>query len=242
VSEITEVIVSDTETTGFDPAEGAALLEVAAVWAPGASSKGVLAYQSFVEFEGKIPPEAKSVHHIQEASVSPGAPFCNPRQHVIDQLLSFETDSTAWAFHNAEFDLRFLPELTRPVICTYRCAMHLWPDAPSHKNTALMYWLETTPDPRLTAGLESHRALYDTAVTATLLDRLSREHSYDELVELTKKPILKTKVNFGKHKGMQWSEVPRDYAQWCLYKSDMAEKDADLRYTLEVRLGLKEAA
>lgn len=243
MSEITEVIVSDTETTGFDPAEGAALLEVAAVWAPKSSKSGVLAYQSFVEFEGNIPPEAKAVHHIQERQVLPGAEFCNPRHQVIETLLGFEHETSAWAFHNAAFDTLFLPELTRPVICTYRCSLHLYPDAPSHKNMALMYWLGETPNPALTVGLESHRALYDAACTATLLDRLRAEgYSYDELVELTKKPVLLTTVRFGKHKGMTWAEVPRDYAQWCLYKSDMAAENPDLKYTLEVRLGLKDAA
>lgn len=242
MSEITEVIVSDTETTGFDPAEGAVLLEVAAVrFAPVLDAPQV-GWQSYVEFDGVIPPEAKSVHHIKESSVAPGAPDCNPREAVIETLLSFESEGVVWAFHNAAFDLQFLPELSRPVICTYRCAMHLWPDAPNHKNMTLMYWLGVEPDRELTAGLESHRALFDSAATTAVLRKMLETHTIEKLIELTNTPILLDTVRFGKHKGEKWRDVPRDYAQWCLYKSDMAAKDPDLKFTLEVRLGLKDAA
>lgn len=238
---LTEAVVADTETSGFEP-ETCGLLEVAAVFAP-KRGNGDLGWQSFVEFEGTIPPDAKAVHHIQEHEVARGAPFCNPREAVVEKLLSFDSGSTAYVFHNSAFDVGFLPELReRPLICTYRCALHVWPDAPSHKNTALMYWLGTKPDPRLTVGLAAHRALFDAAVTTSLLEHMLKSHTLDDLVALTQKPVLLTTVRFGKHKGEKWADVPRDYAQWALYRSDMAAENPDLKYTLEVRLGLRDAA
>ena len=241
MSAIKEVVVSDTETTGFEAAS-CSLLEVAAVRVPRPSS-GTIAYQSFVEFEGEIPPDAKATHHITEAEVAPGARFCSPRERVVAKLLEFEHEEMAWAFHNAAFDQTFLPELTRPVICTYRCALHMYPEAPSHKNQALRYWLGLEPEEYLTQGLAAHRALYDAGVTAALLNHMARvTGSFDELVRLTNTPVLLTTVRFGKHKGEKWSDVPRDYAQWCLYKSDMARDNPDLKFTLEVRLGLRDAA
>lgn len=238
---ITEVVVSDTETTGFDAAT-CSLLEVAFVRVPRPSS-GTIAYQSFVEFEGEIPPDAKATHHITEAEVAPGARFCNPRARVIEELLGYEHDGMAWAFHNAKFDLTFLPELTRPVICTYQCSLHLYPDAPSHKNQALRYWLGLEPAEYAIQGGQAHRALYDSAVTAALVNHLVQMvGSFEELVRLTNSPVLLTTVNFGKHKGEKWADVPRDYAQWCLFRSDMAKDNPNLKYTLEVRLGLKDAA
>lgn len=238
---IDTILVADTETGGFDP-ETAPLLEVAAVWHP-RPSLGNYAYQQFSEYEGVIPPEAKAVHHIQESDVAPGAPNCSPRAAVIEKLLSFETDTSAWCFHNAAFDRGFLPELRRPVLCTWRCSLHLWPEAPSHKNMALMYWLGTEPDRRLTAGLESHRALFDAAVTASILGRMLETHTADQLLELSTKPILLDTVRFGKYKGEKWTTLVRDsgYVAW-MRRSGNWDDDVDVMYTLDVLQGRRDAA
>ncbi len=225
MSVITEVVVSDTETTGFDPNEGAALLEIATVHLKDTSISG---WQSFVEYDGDIPPEAKAVHHIQESSVRPGAFGCYPRSVIDQQLRNFENESMVWAFHNSAFDLQFLPVITSPVICTYRCSMHLYPDAPSHKNQVLRYYLGVEPDPGLIFGLESHRALYDSAVTAALVRHMLKSNTAEELVELTKKPVLLQKVRFGKHKGELWKNVPFGYLKWCSNQQDINE---DVRHT-----------
>lgn len=239
---LTNAIVSDTETTGLDPADSH-LLEVAAVFSP-KRENGDLAWQSFVEFEGDIPPDAKSAHHIQEHEVRPGAPYCNPRAKVLERLESFATPDTAFVFHNAAFDLGFLSELkSYPVVCTYRVSLHVYPDAPSHKNTALMYWLNTKPDERLTRGLAAHRALFDAAVTKSLLDHFLEKYSIDELVSLSTKPILLKTVRFGKYKGETWDKLVKDsgYVAWMRRSGNWAD-DVDVMYTLDVLQGRRDAA
>src|SRR5687768_15668327 len=131
MSEIDLLVVLDTETTGTE-AETDSLLEVAWValgrdgeysWEPNTS------YSTFVEFDGIIPATAKAVHHIDESEVKPGGDAL-PRSAVISDLLAAEEPHIMYAAHNAPFDRGFLPELTCPWIDTYRCALHLIPDAP----------------------------------------------------------------------------------------------------------------
>ena len=55
-------------------------------------------------------------------------------------------------------------------------------------------------------------------MTAHILARLLAERAVDELVELSKAPVLLRKVSFGKHYGESWSDVPTDYLDWILSK------------------------
>lgn len=238
---VSTIVVLDTETTGTDAAVDS-LLEVA--WVPvvaGAEGWELVADggpgDAFVEFVGEIPPEARAVHHIDPRQVSPGAPNCAPRHSVVSALLQAEEPGDMfYAAHNAKFDAGFLPELTLPWICTYRCALHIWPDAPSHKNQVLRYWLDLQPREDLMAGLAPHRALYDTAVTAELLRRMLETNTPEELVRLTTTPVLLTTCRFGKHRGEPWADVPVSYLRW-MRSNGVQSDDMDVQHTISVHLG-----
>ncbi len=264
------IVVADTETTGLDPAEGAALLEIAFVvlalpdggdspdeqaWTP------VHGVSSFIEYEGDIPAEARAVHHIRPDQVRPGAPDCVARDVMVGQMLQAETDELMYAFHNAPFDRKFLPDLRRPIIDTLQCARHIWPDAPKHSNQFLRYWLGVEPrgDFLEEAGevstvvmidgaphrkrvqglvpLAPHRALYDSACTAEILVSMLADHSPEELVRLSTMPVLLKTCGFGKHRGTPWAEVPRDYLSWMMRSSDMLRDDENLAHTVRHYLG-----
>lgn len=222
---IQDVVVSDTETTGFDPAN-CSLLEVAACGPD-------FGWWHYVDYEGDIPADARSAHHISPDDVRPGSYNCMPRAKVIENLLVV-AGSRIPVFHNAEFDLGFLPELKdREVICTYRCALHMYPDAPNLKNQTLRYWLGVEPRPELIAGLAPHRGLYDSAVTLAILGKMLESRSIDQLIDMTKHPVLLTTVRFGKYKGLSWKEVPRDYRAW-MRRNGNWETDRDVMFTLDV--------
>jgi len=237
------VAVIDTETTGLEPDDGAAVLEVGVVLLnmedTGDREGWFFTGQSFanyVEFDGIIPPEARAVHHIAPELVKVGSPGCLSREELVRRLLKFEKPDMVYAAHNAQFDKKFLPELTLPWICTRQCSRHIWPDAPNHKNQTLRYWLEVEPPREMLVGLDPHRARYDAAVTGAILKRMLDEHSVDELIRLTNKPVLLKICNFKKHKGQPWSEVPRDYLNWMV-REGVAKSDPDLQYTVDFYLG-----
>lgn len=218
-------VVTDTETTGITHGEDR-IVEVAMVW----REQDNLCWGSSLANPGKsIPPESMAVHHITEQDVH-DAP--SPAEALFRVLrLAGVDESVVMVAHNAPFDRGFLAPLspvieTRPWICTWKCSMHLWPDAPGHGNQVLRYWLKI--DPELPSDLYPHRALYDTIVTECILQRMLESHTLEELIELSTKPVLLSTVRFGKHRGVKWSDVPHDYLQWLLRQSDL---DPDTRHT-----------
>jgi DNA polymerase III epsilon subunit-like protein len=176
------IAVVDTETTGFSPAEGHALVEVA--WVPVIDGvvREVAAWSSLVDPGRPIPPEATRVHRITDAMVG-GA----PRPDAVARRLREACADLPLCFHNAPFDLPFLaalmragaqPPLTGPVIDTLGMARAL----PGSGGNGLGVLAQRFGLPPATA----HRALGDALTTARLLVKLvaaweGRARSLDEL-------------------------------------------------------------
>jgi exodeoxyribonuclease X len=140
---------------------------------------------------------------------------------------------TIWVAHNAAFDMGFLKDLDPSLgdrnrwICTYRCAMQIWPDAPGHSNQVLRYWLDVRPE--LPSDLYPHRALYDTLVTDEILQRMLADHTLADLVDMSHRPITLRKMPFGKHRGVAFRDLPSSYVSWILKQG--SQMDADVRHT-----------
>jgi exodeoxyribonuclease X len=219
-------VVADVETSGLDPAQGAGIMEFAYVThTPGQPLRH---WSGYVEHPGKIPAAAKAVHHITEDKVQPGAPGCVPRAEIAATLGAMDPD-TIFVFHNKAFDLKFLPELQhRPVVCSYRCALHLYPELGSFSLQALRYELDLDVPADLLAGLSPHAALYDSLVCTYLLMHMLKTHTAEELLELSDKPAILNKCRFGRYRGEKWSDVPKDYLRWLLRNGDF---DADVLAT-----------
>lgn len=246
-----QIVVTDTETTGLDPAQGDTVVEIAwRVLEVDTLSFGEY-YHTLLSFHGKMPPEAQAVHHIAEEELrSPGLPT---RDAVIHSMLSAEEPGDmVYAAHNAPFDAGFLPELTLPWIDTYQCAKHVWPGAPSYKNQVLRYWRGLSvaiPD-----GLAPHRALADVFVTSeilldmirTLLERHRPEAEVDgrmmatpadavqTLLRLSGQRVEQERCEFGKkYRGLPWKSVPGDYIDWILTKATGVDQDTLYNARLE---------
>lgn len=216
--------VIDTETTGMD--EKDTLVELAAVLDDGT------VWETLCDPGRPIPPEARAVHHISDAMVKgfpePSIALVRMMRHL-DAVLGSDMVFVA---HNAQFDRGMLRKLVPDIdarhwICTYRCAMHVWDNAPGHSNQVLRYWLNLPVVPPIT--LAPHRAAYDAIITEGILRELLKVKSYDDLIRMTAEPVILTKVRFGKYKGYLWADVPRDYLQWAAKQQDM---DADVRHTV----------
>jgi exodeoxyribonuclease X len=176
-----------------------------------------------------IPPGASAVHHLTDADVE-DAP-------ALKEVLPFYMDADGAAgvdvfvAHKWSFEAQWIGDHLqgRPSICTYKGALCVWPDAPGHSNQALRYWLRPEGlDP--TFAIPSHRALPDAYVTAFLLRELLRAATIEDLLAWTHEPALLPRVTFGRYRGCGWDEVPADYLNWIVEKSEMGE---DVKFTAE---------
>jgi exodeoxyribonuclease X len=167
-----------------------------------------------------MPPEVRAVHNISLAEVANCAPFDEGKLYQ---------GATCIVAHNASFEMKFI-STTLPVICTYKSALRAWPDAPSHGNGALRYWLEDqgliSPSHEKTQPV--HRAGPDAYVTAHILKALfDAGHTGKEMVAWSKEPPLLPKCTIGKYRGKPWSEVDAGFLGWMLRQEGM---DEDLKW------------
>ena len=137
--------------------------------------------------------------------------------------------------HNIAYDWRVFGEPEVKLICTKELAQLVFPKGEglkSHKLTSLVEWL--FPEEGATLVANAHGALLDCKLVYLLLQKilakLPQVETWEQLSSLCSqgkksyeeldKPLEEMKVlPFGKHKGMKFSEVPKDYLKW-LQKQD----------------------
>jgi exodeoxyribonuclease X len=215
---MSRIRVVDFETTGFEPPEGV-VIEV------GLSDYDTESGQitnpvSWLCGADTIPPENRAVHHIRLSEIKGCAPFS---AESLAQGLREECQAVA--AHNMQFEQQWMGDHGVRTICTYKAALRVWPEAPSHANAALCYWLEDQGLVTLNHDLcqPTHRAGPDAYITAHILKALFAAGATGrDMVEWTQKPKLMPRVTFGKHKGEKWPEIPASYLSWIV-GSDMDE-------------------
>ena len=210
--------VIDFETTGFEPP--AAQVCEWGICDIDADTLEIGPWRSRLCGVDAMPPEVRAVHHIALSDCA-GLPAFNEAD--------LYEGATVLVAHNAEFEGRFInPPIS--MICTYKAALRVWPDAPSHSNGALRYWLEDqgkiAPDHSLT--MPAHRAGPDAYVTAHLIAALMREgHTCREMAAWTKEPKLLQTCQIGKFRGKKWADVEEGFLGWMIKTPDM---DQDLKW------------
>ena len=217
---MTRLRVIDLETTGTEPP--AEIIEFGRVdveiGPAGTTVEPPLAWL-YRPLRG-IPPETMAVHHITEADFRPDTPVCTP-EYLHSAVWSGPTPAALVA-HSCDFERQFVTEATTgaiPWICTYKVAMHVWPDAPRHSNQVLRDWRNLVLDNAL--AMPPHRAGPDAWVTAHLLADLAQYATFEQMVAWTKEPRPIPKLTFGKHRGQAWAQVPGDYLDWMQRQTDM---------------------
>lgn len=176
------ILVVDTETTGWNPSEGHALVEVATVVVSNAVfGEG---WSSLVRPGRAIPADASAIHGITDAMVA-----CAPLPAQVAAELRRRCGDSPLVFHNAAFDLPFLiallrqagqPPLLSPIIDTLGLARGLGASGGNSLGAlAARFGL-----PRET----QHRALGDARTTARLFlalsERWEKERGVRTLAEL----------------------------------------------------------
>jgi DNA polymerase III epsilon subunit-like protein len=123
-------------------------------------------------------------------------------------------------------------------ICTLKLARYLDRNGviPKYNLQYLRYFLGLEVDAK------AHDALGDILVLEGLFNRLNakfqeNDESKDpvqEMMRISNNPVLIARIPNGKHKGMLFSEVPRDYLEWL----SGTELDEDMAYTVKYHLGM----
>ena len=211
---MTIIRVIDFETTGMEPPAEVCEVGMCDV---DVLAKTVAPAHTWLCSVKEMPPEVRAVHHITMADCAGWGAF--------DPEAMFKTPADAIAAHNADFETRFFTPPV-PIICTYKVALRVWPDAPSHSNGALRYWLEdqglVTLDHVRTQP--AHRAGPDAYVTAHILLALfATGMTGREMVAITKQPRLLPTCPIGKFKGKPWPEVESGFLGWMMKQPTMEE-------------------
>lgn len=227
-----KVRVIDFETTGLPEDQVKGICEIG--WTDVTDDWKVNGPHSMLVNPGHpIPPATRAVHHISDADVE-GA--ISP-DVACGRLMEGMNGGDVFAAHNAKFERAFFGGGQHQWICTLQCAKHIFPDAPGHSNQVLRYHLgidEQNDDFDPAAAMPPHRAGPDTLVTAHILRRLIFAASVAKLIELTTAPVVLRTITFGKHRGMAWADLPRDYLQWIAFKSELG---VDEKHTARHFLG-----
>ena len=179
--------------------------------------------------------DSMCVHHITNEMVENKPAFKgSPDHQKLVALLN--DDKNILVAHNAKFDVDMLvKEGVHPkkVICTLKLARHLDPNGviPKYKLQYLRYYLG------IKIEATAHDALGDILVLEKLFERLFARMSKDigpaavenKMMDISSKPVLFSRMYFGKHKGERFRDIPVDYLKWL---SGMDDLDEDMRFTV----------
>ena len=174
-------------------------------------------------------PETMAVHHILDAQVA-GAPYWRT---VAPTVLRPDGGVIAFAAHRAAFEQRYCrPRLTGGAgwICTWKCALRLWPHLPRFSNQMLRY-LRQPASLVHELGLPAHRAGPDAYVTAHHLRDMLSEASVQQLLQWSIEPGLLPRVPAGPARGRPWADLSGDALQAFAH-----ERDPDVRFSAQVEI------
>jgi exodeoxyribonuclease X len=197
----------DIETTGVDPARDA-IVEIASVDLQRGNTITNIR-ETLVRPAIPMPAVASAIHHLIDADLA-NAPQV---EAVINQFRGAD----AYVAHNCAFERSFLDRHMGEVtwVCTYKCALRVWPDLAAHGNQALRYHFGfINPLGVDRARLVPHRALSDAIVTAAIFFELTKHAKWPELVQWSEEPALLTYLRFGMHRGERFDAAPEDYLNW----------------------------
>lgn len=96
-------IVFDTETTGFDPADGHRLIEIGCIELFNHVPTGKT-YHQYINPERDVPADAVAVHGLKEEFLKGYPTF----SEIVTEFLEFIGDDAKLVAHNADFDMNFI--------------------------------------------------------------------------------------------------------------------------------------
>ena len=226
-----KLLFLDTETTGLD-LDKDRLIQLSYKY------DGVIKTELFKP-DLPISIGAMSVHHITEKMVEDKPSFFKSDMRMELQGL-VDYNEVPLVAHNAQFDVSMLKnEQLNPhnIICTLKLARHFDEEAKieSHRLQYLRYYLGVDVDAK------AHDAEGDVIVLEAVFNRLSKDFTIKEMLEISSKPSLIRRFLFGKYNGELVKDIAkkdRGYLNWLLDEKNKENKpeDEDWIYTLQYYL------
>jgi len=174
-------------------------------------------------------PDTMAVHHILDRDVA-DAPYW---KDIASSVLRPLGGVIALAAHRAAFEQRFCtPRFTGGAswICTWKCALRVWPDLSRFSNQMLRY--QRMPEGLIhEIGLPAHRAMPDAYVSAHHLRDLLNETSLEQLLIWSKEPGLLPRVPSGPDRGKGWEKLSEE-----TLRNFLLERDEDIRFSAQSEL------
>lgn len=183
----------------------------------------------FVNPGRPISPETMAIHHIIDDYVA-DAPMW---KSIAPEVLQPPGGVAALAAHRAAFEQRYCtPRLAGGAswICTWKCALRLWPHLERFSNQMLRY--QRMPEGLIhEVGLPAHRAFPDAYVTAHHLRDMLNIASLEQLLDWSREPGLLPRVPAGAERGKYWRDLSEESLEH--YSRD---RDIDVRFSAETEL------
>lgn len=230
------VRVLDFEATGLHPE--AQVVEVGHVdFDP--VSRSISRGATYLCAVDSMPPDTRAVHHIRAEETRGLPPY--DRRVLYEEAV--RAGVVAWAAHTSSFEERFiLGDI--PMICTYKAALRVWPDAPgNHGVFTILYWLEdqglVTYD--RARAYPSHRALPDAYATAVILSAIYEAgFTGKDLIKWTMEPRLLPRVPIGRFRGEPWNVPDWGFLRWIVDKKG-TDMDPDIIWNAQREMDRRES-
>ena len=201
-------------------------------------------YDNFCMPPVPISYEAMAVHHITPEKIANSDIL--KKTPAFKKLQQLNTPENILVIHNAKFDLDMLFredfENNMQLIDTFSVLKHLYPEERHslqiNRYSLGLYKKEQHLIDTYNIEINAHDALGDVVVLKLLLDHLLKENSIEQLLKLTKEPILYDKFYNGKYKREKIEDVIQKdpgYIEYLLNTTDF-ELDFDLRYSINYYL------
>jgi exodeoxyribonuclease X len=230
-----KIVILDTETTGIK--EEDRICQLSFIIANQELEIEEI-YNELVKPPVPISYEAMAIHHITNEAIQNALPI--EKTKAYQRLIELNKIENILVIHNAEFDIKMLQkEGFTPhfrIIDTFRVLKHILPDGKfslQYNRYALgLYKKESEIANKYNITINPHDALSDVIVLYLLLVYLKEQYSFEELIELTKKPILQEKFYMGKYKFQKIKDViikHPDYIENLLHAKDTPE---DIIYSI----------
>jgi exodeoxyribonuclease X len=188
--------------------------------------------------------EAMAVHHITNEMVEDKPKIKHTT--AFKRLKELNSAENLLVIHNAEFDLEMLKKEDFnshfQLIDTFRILKHLLPEGKyslQYNRYALgLYKKEKELENKINIKISAHDALSDVIVLYLLFEYILKElnKSFNELIELNKKPILYDKFYSGKHKFKEIKDVIINYPDYIEFILTSTDLDPDVKYSIEHHL------